>query len=188
MNRFRPLAAVVGASALLAACVGADDNISAGITDKPYYADTLAAASNADSDFEREALGDGELTKMEYEEAITRFVDCMANNNIDIAIEDQGGYYAYTVNGDGADFESKQDECGRGTKSIIEPLYVSSVKNPTNGDMFQVRRDCFVRHGLVDDRYTANDLENDMNDGSTIPYIVDPQSPEIGACFANPTQ
>lgn len=178
-HRFRGRA-LTGASLALAAILGCSAESP---EDGPYSARFAEAMQQATSDFEREVLADGVVTRAEYEEAVERYVECMADVGIKVTLIDQEGYYVYsfaqTPGLDAADIE-----CMRGTTLLVSGLYTDPLKNPGNDDYDEIVVACLKRAGVVDERYTATQFASDSVD-HTLP--VDDEDPALSRCMANPS-
>lgn len=167
-------------------------------TDSPYRERFAQATAQATSDFEREALSDGEISRSEYQEAIDRWVSCMQTAGVEVSLSDQAGYYVYSVAGDMTQYDLSDADCSTGTRALIEPLYVDTLMNPGNEDPNAVLARCFVRIGAAPEGFTATDLQRVMDDGglSTIDpddptfdgYDLNPESnPQVVECLKNPS-
>lgn len=149
----------------------------------PYrlrYEEALRAAT---SDFERAVLGDGEITRAEYEEAVERYVSCMADAGIEVGLHEQGGYYTYS-SAAAPGFDATHDRCAEGTTLLIAGLYVARLTNPGAEDYDELIVACLIRAGLVEADYTAERFTADATD-QTLPF--DDASAGFDGCMANPT-
>lgn len=172
-----PLAvALVAAAITFQGCGGAESDPGRG----PYYDELRDAGRTATSDFEREALEDGELTRAEYEEAVQRFVGCAADRGVELTAKRQGALYIYQMRTD-AENDAVAAECSVGTTQLIEALYGDLVANPANGDFDQLVVDCLVRSGLAPSDYTKERFlaERDGN----LPFSEG--DPRMQECFGN---
>ncbi len=156
----------------LAACSPSEVTIS---EDNPYKADFDLALQNATSEFEREVLKDGVITKAEYDEATTRYVDCVKENGISIATKEEYGIHMYAISGDLEAYENEIDHlCSTGTTLEIAALYNDTTMNPYGGDVNELSAQCLIRSGLVEAPFTAADFK-DMELSDTL----DPKREEI---------
>jgi hypothetical protein len=162
-----------------------DGGDSEGVSANPYRADLEEARSQATSDLERDVLDDLEIERHEYEEAVDAYVSCMRGRGVTIETHDQSGYYIYeTV---GIVEESVKAQCRVGTIDLIEGLYVDQLMNPDRLDINVVIRTCLVRHDVVDDSYSVDDLSRDLEDGFTAaPFAADDE--RLDGCLANPSR
>lgn len=153
--------------------------------DGPYSAEMEAAAAAATSEFERDILSDGLISRSEYEEATSRYVECLGTNGYPASRVDQDGVYAYEITGkaDGEAWDAINGECRLETVEIIEPLYVDSVVNPENKDFFDLVISCLKAHDLVEPTFSKEDFPGD---GETPPW--DPADPEVSACMSRPVE
>lgn len=169
----------LGAAGVLAGCtspVSQDDS-------EPYAAEFEAAVDAATSNFERNVLEDGEITRSEFDEAVHNYLACLRNIGIDVTAERQGDYYIYgTTDNDG--YEASHDACAVGTTAVIEPLYVSMMSNPENGDLYTLRARCLVKSGAAPEDYTRDEFKADLK-GDT--QVVDTQSEEFRTCMEDVT-
>ncbi|MET8528339.1 hypothetical protein [Micromonospora sp. NPDC005172] len=150
----------------------------------PYSAEIRRAAATATSDFEKEALSDSKVSRAEYEEAVSRFIECVRQKGVAIEKIDQFGYYIYeTITAPNA--LAAQDECNKGTKAVIEPLYVSRLTNPNKADPNQLFAACLLKHGAAPAGYSAETAKRDKSESfANAPY--DSSDPRVTQCLANP--
>lgn len=151
------------------------------------------AMREATSDFERGALADGEISRAEYEEAVSRYVECANGAGLVVTPIPIGGYYNYEVTGPTND--DVMSSCGKGTTRLIESLYVGMLTNPNQVDYHELMVQCFRDAGLVGPEYSADDYRNlgvvvDGNGASTpgtgsLPF--DDTDPRFTACLVNPS-
>ncbi|MFJ6678614.1 hypothetical protein ACIQLK_05720 [Microbacterium sp. NPDC091382] len=197
MKRLAIMAVLVGVAVGLVSCTGPQQNLATG-----PYADLIAQARDqATSQFERDVLADGEITRAEYEEAIQRFVTCVADEGATVKPQDQAGYYVYAIEGDVALYDKAADKCAPGTKALIEGLYVDMLTNPNNRDYDELIAECFVKAGLVAAPFTKSDLQElltragAINAGQTADsdQVIDKAAEDLLAtkeadqCMANPS-
>lgn len=167
-----------------------------------YTRDFQQARELATSQFERDVLADDVITREEYEEAMQRYVRCMADSGLTVGLIDQQGYYGYEVPGNGEAYDRTTDQCSQGTNALIEGLYVEVLTNPDKLDYDEMIARCFVKAGLVDEPFSAQDFDALMKasgagsygdaPGESVP--IDPRAQEImnsedaAACMANPNR
>lgn len=167
--------------------------------DGPYGARFTEALSRATSDFEREVLADGNVTRAEYEEAVHRFTGCMEDSGNHVTLIDQGGYYVYEYR-QGAGAEEAFERCAEGTTRLIESLYHSLVANPENQDWDEVTLACLKREELAPQGMTLEEYrdaigvkgisfggvegEQSAAGSMTLPFSTD--DPRFVACQMNP--
>lgn len=161
------------------------------VPDGPYKAQILQARQQATSDFQREVLADGVITKAEFDEAVQRYVKCMADKGVDATPYDMGGgYYGYAVSSDSNDqFQRFSDACHEGTTALIEDLYIQMLTNPSGGNIDDAIAACLIRKGLVDATFTGAELRRLYSAdprGKNMPF--DTNDPEARACTINPQQ
>lgn len=161
--------------ALLAGgCAAGEEELERGA----YYDEIVAAGENAASEFERNVLADGDITRSEYEEAVERFVRCAADRGVAITPVKQGSRYSYEM-ATSADSDQVALDCSVGTTQQIESLYGELVSNPTNGDYDQLVADCLVRSGLAPEGYTKEEFlaQREQN------LAFDASDPRMQECF-----
>lgn len=183
------LALCLIAMTLLGAC--ASEENSGAVPDGPYKAQIFQARQQATSDFQREVLADGIITKAEFDEAVQRYVTCMADKGVEVKPYDMGGgYYGYAVGSDSNDqFQRFSDACHEGATALIEDLYIQMLTNPSGGNIEDAVAECLVRKGLVDATFTGAELRRLSSAdprGKNMPF--DTNDPEAVACRINPQQ
>lgn len=130
-----------------------------------YSAEFEEARNFADTDFEREVLADSKISRMEYQEAVDRYVNCLENAGLKVSAELQAsGLYQYGITYPPGTTEASpaESECAQGTTGIIEPLYGSVLMNPNNEDFLQLIVECLLRNKIVDNDYTKVDLLEEL--------------------------
>lgn len=184
----RPSVGVLSIVTLIAltGCSGGNDDVA----DGPYAERIRNAIAESTSDFEREVLEDGVVTRAEYEEAIRLFTTCTEDAGYSVDLIDQGGYYAYSQTSVPGATEAF-DSCAQGTTFHIEGIYYSSVANPDNRDWDEITLECLKREGLAPSTLTITQyLEALTKAGSSgvsadLPFSLD--DPIYDSCVANPT-
>lgn len=145
-----------------AGCGSDDTDFSGPWSDEFEWA--YAAATN---DFERDVLADGVVSRLEYDEAASRLLDCLnAAAATAATIPTPYGGYNYEVRGGST---SAMAECTPGTTQLIEPLYVDVLRNPDNIDLAGALVACLRREGLVGPEFTAADLAKASQDPTVSP-------------------
>ncbi|MGD9959444.1 hypothetical protein [Nocardioides sp.] len=167
---------------MLSVSLGACSSKEASEPRSPYYSDIVTASRTADSDFEREVLSDGEVTRSEYEESVARYVKCANGQGVTINPVKQGDLYTYEL-GAGASAEKVADECSVGTTQKIEAFYGALVQNPTKGDMMQLIAACLSSSGLAPKGYDKAAFTADSESGS---FPFDAEDPRFGECHLDP--
>lgn len=84
------------------------------------------AKEQSTSEFESEALADDEITRDEYEQAVSLYMDCLTDAGLDATAEQQpSGLYQYAIRYDEGTTEADPAEysCALGTTYLVEPLY-----------------------------------------------------------------
>lgn len=169
---------------LLCCCSGPHED-----TSDPYASQIAAARQKATSDFERQVLEDGVITRAEYEEANQRLVACAKSRGVDIGLHDQSGYYIYSVQNYDANERIVQD-CQTGTTALIGPLYVDMLINPKKQDIHELIAECLVASGLAPTGFSKTDFDQGLQkqrDHSGSPFPFDMSDPRFEQCMANPS-
>lgn len=152
-SRFRG-AVSIAALALLAGC-GDGASLS-------EHDETLELAREmAHSEFQREILADGVVTRAELDEATTRLGECLAAFGIDMeVVEEYGVRTGLVLTFPGRDtMDAEVDDCFNTYMGMLDTYYtVTHVTNPNDENPDQLMVDCFIRHGLVQDSFTVADL------------------------------
>lgn len=126
----------------------------------------------ATSDFEREVLDraveTGEIAAADYEEAVSRYLECTtaAGYTIETIKQPNGIYRWQPINV--TDDQAYLDDtyvCAEGTTMIIEALYKLQVVNPDGLDLASAAIACLVENGVVDGSYTVEEFNQDAPDG-----------------------
>lgn len=137
----------------------------------PYTGSIKAAAGQATSDFERQVLSDGAITRQEYEEAFQRYVNCGKQHGVDISLVDQGGWYISSMR-TSPNSDQVDSACSQGTIALIGGLYEQTVRNPNKGDVDELEFQCLVKQGVAPRGYTLIqyklDKKSEAESGSTI--------------------
>jgi hypothetical protein len=174
----------------LAGCAGSEP-----ATDHPYRADFEAASGQATSDFERGVLGDFEISRAEYEEAVDRYVRCASDLGVQLSAVPQGGYYVFEHVAASTSAAQSVDgvvrQCRAGTIDLIEPLYVGLLTNPNKEDRDQLVVACFIDKGLAPEGYTVEEFRGDRGSGQEQrppDFPFDEQDPRFIECMVNPSR
>lgn len=191
-----PLVFAVGAS-IIAGCAAESPAATTGAWDDRIEEVHL----NATTDFEREILSDGIITRAEYEEINRGLVTCMSDAGYQLTLIEQGGYYVYSVpysDEANATLMHCQDAGG----AILAGLYVDMLTNPNNIDHDELMLQCLKREGLLPETFTVDEYragnstvtlesyENGkmtMSDPSPWSLPFSPDEPGFDACNINPS-
>lgn len=168
--------------------VDSNDSDAPGLTTHSHSAAFEAALREATTDFERAILEDGVITAEEYLEAKNRQIECIRGFGLSAELEDVGaGMYQIQVSGSGdADLvDAAMDDCAKGTVLVIEPLYVSTLTNPEDRDLYELLAECLVAVGFVEEPFTAADYLREQEVPGYIGRIMD--DPEASKCQVNPS-
>ncbi|MEV0565898.1 hypothetical protein [Dactylosporangium sp. NPDC050588] len=152
----------------------------------PYAPELKQARDAASSDFERQVFKDLDISRAEYEEAVKRFVDCVKGKGVTISAVPTDGYYQYDViNNPAVDQDAIQESCGKGTRNLIEPIFVDRLRNPNKEDENELFAKCLIRNGVAPADYNAERARKDRVNGfKGAPY--DSSDPRVAHCNANP--
>lgn len=153
-------------------------------SDDPYADRCAEALNQATSDFERAVLADGTITRAEYEEAVSRYADCMDGAGFPVTLVEQHGYYVYDFSA-APGLDAADERCAEGNTIIVAGLYIDQLMNPGADDALSLIVRCFIHAGLVDDEYTPEQFMIDATD-QTLPF--DDTSPAFDLCMANPSR
>lgn len=152
---------------------------------------------SAENDFEREvferALENGEISEEDYEEANSRYLECMEDLGLEeTATKKPNGLYERQPvdlpEGD-EEFEdrmARSDECAFGTVATIEAAYNMQINNPEGREPAEVTVDCLRDLGAVEADYTPEEFAEAMDDFEVFldgggPFDV--TDPEVTACL-----
>lgn len=159
-----------------------------------YTSGIKAAAGQATSDFERQVLVDGAITRQEYEEAFQRYVSCGKQHGVDIGLVDQGGWYISSMR-TSPNSDQVDSQCSQGTIALIGGLYEQTVRNPNKGDVDELEFKCLVNQGVAPPGYTLTqyklDKKSEAESGPNITVgqsgnAAGPAGHSFGAPPANP--
>lgn len=155
------LVVILAALFALTSCQGSAPNTA------PYGAEFQQAQHDATSEFERQVLAGGSITRSEYEEAVQRYVACGRAKGIAISATAQtSGLYQYEVPGPplSSAAEDVLTNCATGTTKLIEPLYSDIQQNPKHVDIFDSMAGCMVRAGKAPSNFSGTELRTLMSD------------------------
>jgi hypothetical protein len=133
--------------------------------------------AEASSDEERAALEDGEITAQEYAYFQDQIVTCLATLEITAHFRSDG---ALEYSNPGRVSQDAIGRCNADNGIRVLTLRDTIARNPTNADENGLVVECLAREGVVDDGYTAEDLEN----GVDIREIG--QTEEFAGCVGDP--
>jgi hypothetical protein len=175
---------LLSAAALL--CSGCGTGGDGAVTSSdPYRPQAQQALSSATSDFEKAALADLQISRLEYEEAVERYVSCMQGQGLDTAaVEEAAGYYSYRTAAGSGDFDAADSTCRVGTVNLVESLYVDKLVNPRKRDVNDAVAACLTDAGLVPRGYTGDMFAVDSEPPAQLPFDV--EAAAAGACLSDP--
>ncbi len=152
----------------------------------PYRQDVLAAYKIVASDFQRQVLKDGLITRQEYEEAVNRFLDCMKKSGYPMGKVDNFGIYNYQIEGNSGAEEPFMIQCRKTTIDEIETIFVDKYSNPNKGDIYELIAACFVKKKLAPADYTKEKYRADLEKGMKNSVVNGPE-PLVQECLFTPT-
>jgi hypothetical protein len=158
----------------------------------PYAVEIRQAANDARSDYERQVMADGDITRREYDETVQRAVDCASKQGVDVTVTSSYGLNTYAVPHDGS---GAWDQCSETYLGVIESLYTSTVVNPRKVDIYDLTAECYRKSGLADSSFTGEKLRSIITGGGvsgtgdvTNSFPFDTSDPRYLACTSNPAQ
>ncbi len=137
----------------------------------PYFDQIIAASNEAKSDFERQVLSDGTITRAEYEEAVQKLVACAATRGVVVSPVSKGATYSYEVKTSEVS-DAAMRQCSVGTTQVIESLYGEIAKNPTKADYEALIAACLARSGLAPAGYTKSQYLRDRSAGKQGEVVI----------------
>ena len=173
---------------LLAAC---SSQPSGTVTSEAWAVDLQAAQRQSTSDFERDVLADGAITREEYVESVHRYIDCMRQNGYSTqAVDDlQSGVFQYRTSQEigSTDIDDQvSDQCRSGSVEIVEPLYVGMLTNPMREDFNLLVLSCLRRKGLAPDGLSLTEFKSLYWDSNSNPPW-NPVDDRVVLCGINPS-
>jgi len=163
------IAAVAGA---LAGCAsGSDPQVGA----SPYADKFDQALADAQSDYVRGVLADGDITAEEFTDARQRVEDCLRSAGV-------GGWYMTNswgrvnleYSGELADTKREAlSTCENQWMGPIHYLYEEILINPTNESWDDVMARCLVRKGLVPEGFSGHDWSEIESQLAGEPVVLD---------------
>jgi hypothetical protein len=176
-------AAVVVALMAVAGCSAAPDVLT--VSPSGPYADRIRELEDEIvSDFERQVLADGLVTRDEYEEAHALLRRCVEDGGGSLQLHpDEHGFHTYEVD---ARSEQLFLSCEPGTTGVVAGLYRDMTVNPEDADFLDLVRDCMAAAGTVDRATTVEEFRSAFfGEGATA--LEEPEVAEqFDACFGDP--
>lgn len=176
---------------LLALTGCSDDSVD---DSNPWAAELRQAQQDATSDFEREVLADGVISRAEYDEAANRYNTCLKDQGIQAGLEDQFGFWVTVVSrnvsvSDTA-LDAAIDRCRSGTIEFIEPMFYDLTRNPDRVDERELFVECAKRTGLAPASFTLEDWNaasriDSQVDFSKLPFTDEDE--RFHQCMMNPS-
>ena len=135
----------------------------------PYSEDLALLLAETESDFTKEILADGQISRLEYVESYDRFVACMIDagyNNYSVSDEDSMGYLGVSFFSEsGGEASPEQEAADFYCQSLyLETvgIYVDMEQNPFKEDWNELTVACFKRNEIVDASYTIEDYKRTL--------------------------
>lgn len=152
---------------------------------------------SAKNDFEREvferALENGEISAEDYEEAHSRYAECMESAGVaEVHTKQPNGLYAREPvdlpDSDEAaeEYFEQGNECSEGTIDAIEAAFNMQINNPDGREPSEVVAECLVELGEVDADYTAERFDEDLERASDSGFedsAFDVGAPDVQDCL-----
>ncbi|GAA4675187.1 hypothetical protein [Frondihabitans cladoniiphilus] len=154
----------------------------------PWAQQFEGAYAEADSDYERQVLRDGEVTLAEYEQTKERLQQCVGDSGYVITWDDAGGFELGSKSDRYPDdFFEKSDavlrRCEKRWEGSIRFLYEQVRRNPDRQDEASIVVACLQKAGLVTKTYDSKSWARD-NEAGRLPY--DERSREAESCQLDP--
>lgn len=133
-------------------------------------------------DFVQTVLHDGEISDMEYQEAMTRVEACYASHNASVTYDAYGFETVESLDGTGDPLEI-MGACAESDGGIVM-LYDQIRRNPDNRSEEELLTACLVRSGVVDKGFTVDDFLEVMNSSASTPWEADDE--RVTLCNKDP--
>ncbi|MEO8527855.1 MAG: hypothetical protein ABI435_02145 [Pseudolysinimonas sp.] len=145
---------------------------------------------SARSDFERDALRDGEISDQEYAEMTTRMSDCLKAQGIEFSGFAQGGGYEIQFPPSMGSEQANQltNDCSQSSGEwSVGALHQFVQANPDKVDLATAIAACLVARKAVASGYTAEDWRREDRRGR-YSFIVDKHTglSAVAACNSDP--
>jgi len=134
----------------------------------PYSAQIKAAAGTTSSEYVRQILADGEISRGELSDAEARVVACLGALGIEASYvtNDWGIDNLTVVGGLSTAVSDEVTECQTQWMGPIDQLFWDQYVNPMNQDMNGLIAACLVRKGLAPAGFSGSDYANVARDNS----------------------
>lgn len=171
----RRAALAIGAlllAASLSACTSTPTSSVSGPSSQLSFPELLKAdRAEATSDFERgvldRAISTRTIAAADYEEAVSRYLDCAkaASITIDVIKQPNGIYKWVPKNVSDLDkYGEVTNKCADGTTMRIEGLYKLQVANPNMLSSDEAAAECFQKNNVAPKGYDAAQFNKDFAD------------------------
>lgn len=167
----------------------------------PWAAEFAQAYSQAQTDFGRSVLEDGDISEQEINEMYSREVQCLKSKGYDAEYTDEGmSFKSKDSSVTPSQMDADDAECrAQSDDGVLGPLYANYHGNPNNEDGAQVLLRCFQRHGLAEETMTVDEFKQIVSDpdrdnevfgkyfDETRTDYDSTKSPEYWACNSDPS-
>lgn len=149
----------------LVGCSSDTDKQSANDDSVAAWAVTIESMRSDGNEFVKSVLADGEISDMEYQEALKLIEDCYAAKNAKVTYDRYGFETVESLDGENDPLEL-MSQCASADGGIVR-LFDQMRRNPTNQSEEELLASCLVREGLVEKGFTSDDFIQVMNSGVT---------------------
>lgn len=145
------------------------------------WADSMKAMSADGNDFVKSVLSDGDISDMEYQEALKIIEKCYASNNASVTYDRYGFETVRSLDGKSDPLEL-MSKCAYSDGGIVV-LYDQMRRNPDNRSEEELISSCLVRKDVVGKGFTAEDFMEAMQSGQ-VPWSEDDE--RVALCNKDP--
>lgn len=125
----------------------------------PWSAQIAEAYEQFESDFIREVLSDGVIDTAEAREARDRYLSCMQDAGIPVALWEDGDHWGTSMPRELTEAEEGIEfQCWLDWDGPISGLYTNITQNPEAVDRDELIAACLIRHGLAPDGFRGRDF------------------------------
>lgn len=188
MKKFSAFSLVAATVLVLSGCAGAEDEPAgkqptnddplASVAFSGPWADLfLSTYQESDSDDERQALIDGEISAQEYAYFQDKIVGCLEDLGITAQFASDK---SLRYNNPKEVAQDKIAACSADNGIRVVALKDAIDRNPTNLDENEIVVSCLKRTGVVDFDYSTQDLLNGVN------FTIIGETEEFAGCISDP--
>jgi len=138
------------------------------------------------SSFQRQVLSDYQITDAEYQEAVSRYTQCMANDGWQVTFDPSGGHSTVALPGHAWDQEraaADDTSCSNDSTSYVMTIYYQLKNNPQGLNQAGLVRACFQKNGILD----ASNLSDDLLQQELVAGTFRASTPQGILCVWDPT-